>query len=105
MLSIAVVGNDHSHVSMIIIITFVIIISPVLILSVFSSSTLPQILPRWDWTRVYYSDCFISNPYYVSRSLLEDDCNVGAPGLSVRSLTSLENRVYVLIYLESKLYG
>ncbi|XP_045118668.1 uncharacterized protein LOC123508815 [Portunus trituberculatus] len=35
-----------------------------------------MLLPRWDWTRIYYSDCFITNPYYVSRALLEEDCNV-----------------------------
>ncbi|XP_076043449.1 uncharacterized protein LOC143026618 [Oratosquilla oratoria] len=38
--------------------------------------SLMLVLPKWDWTKIYYSDCFLSNPYYVSQSLMEDDCNV-----------------------------
>ncbi|XP_047491036.1 uncharacterized protein LOC125040521 [Penaeus chinensis] len=60
-----------------------------------------MILPRWDWTRVYYSDCFISNPYYVSRSLLEDDCNVCESLEKMDRLSNVSSWVVTEDYLKN----
>lgn len=35
-----------------------------------------KILPFWDWTYLYRSTCFLSNPYYVVPGLQESDCQV-----------------------------
>lgn len=59
------------------------------------------ILPRWDWTKIYYSDCFISNPYYVSRTLLEDDCNVCESLEHLERLSNISSRVVSEDYLKN----
>nr|XP_053634067.1 uncharacterized protein LOC128689707 [Cherax quadricarinatus] len=65
------------------------------------SSLSLQLLPRWDWTRIYYSDCFIINPYYVSRSLTEDDCNVCESLDKVDRLTNVSSQVVSEDYLKN----
>ncbi|XP_013789971.1 uncharacterized protein LOC106473840 [Limulus polyphemus] len=35
-----------------------------------------QVLPFWDWTEMYYSSCFIYNPFFSKNKLTESDCQV-----------------------------
>lgn len=32
------------------------------------------ILPYWDWTRLYATECVVRNPYYVAETISKDDC-------------------------------
>ncbi|XP_042237815.1 uncharacterized protein LOC121876610 [Homarus americanus] len=59
------------------------------------------LLPKWDWSRIYYSDCFITNPYYVSRALTEDDCNVCESLDKVDRLTNVSSHVVSEDYLKN----
>lgn len=33
-----------------------------------------QLLPIWDWTRIFYENCLVNNPMYQGFALTEDDC-------------------------------
>ncbi|KAI0226288.1 hypothetical protein LSAT2_023083 [Lamellibrachia satsuma] len=33
-----------------------------------------QILPHWDWSKLYNEHCLIENPYYTEAELTEEDC-------------------------------
>uniref|UniRef100_T1J6H9 Septin-type G domain-containing protein n=1 Tax=Strigamia maritima TaxID=126957 RepID=T1J6H9_STRMM len=55
---------------------------------VYSRYQLVKILPYWDWTKLYYKDCLITNPYYEKHKLLLEDCQSCE---SVESLDHLTN--------------
>ena len=35
-----------------------------------------QVLPYWDWAKLYNEHCLIENPYYTEKELSEEDCQV-----------------------------
>ncbi|CAL4113947.1 unnamed protein product, partial [Meganyctiphanes norvegica] len=59
------------------------------------------ILPYWDWTSLYYADCFITNPYYVTKALMEDDCNVCESLVDIEQLSNTSQRVVSDDYLQN----
>ncbi|KAK3891775.1 hypothetical protein Pcinc_004354 [Petrolisthes cinctipes] len=69
--------------------------------TVFLRHFLVLLLPKWDWTRIYYSDCFISNPYFVSRTLIEDDCNVCESMEKLDRLANASSKVVAEEYLKN----
>ncbi|XP_067128181.1 uncharacterized protein [Centruroides vittatus] len=51
-----------------------------------------KILPFWDWTYLYRSACFISNPFYTAPGLDESDCQIceDLSGIDIVNFTTSE---------------
>lgn len=57
------------------------------------------LLPYWDWSRLYYADCLVTNPFYVRQALSHADCNVCESLESLDVLTELPVSVATDEYL------
>ncbi|XP_022257458.1 uncharacterized protein LOC106472425 isoform X2 [Limulus polyphemus] len=43
-----------------------------------------QLLPFWDWTKIYYSSCLVDNPLFSINRITESDCQVCKDVLEIK---------------------
>ncbi|XP_023232187.1 putative leucine-rich repeat-containing protein DDB_G0290503 [Centruroides sculpturatus] len=60
-----------------------------------------KILPFWDWTYLYRSACFISNPFYTAPGLDESDCQICEDLSGIDVVNSTTSEVVMERYLKN----
>lgn len=58
------------------------------------------VLPYWDWTRLYFEDCLVENPYYKGHELLDEDCELCENIDRVERYTNMSHRVVAEDFLK-----
>ncbi|XP_029642285.1 uncharacterized protein LOC115216908 [Octopus sinensis] len=72
------------------------------VLLAYGRQTSIKLLPVWDWTRMFYKECLLNNPYYNGVDLKEEDCGICENFEPIAHVTNISAEEVVEKYIYSE---